>query len=69
MPSPQPTTDEIMKLSNNIEIREKLIDALRDAERRLHMIRSLRNSLQTDTPMLEREKVIDLLNEILREGQ
>ncbi len=69
MPSPQPTTDEIMKLSNNIEIREKLIDALRDAERRLHMIRSLRNSLQTDTPMLEREKVIDSLNEILREGQ
>ncbi len=66
------TVDEILKLSNNIEIREKLIIALRAAEQRnteleicLKKMNELRNEVQLGNVVLDRERFIELFDAIL----
>lgn len=66
------TVDEILKLSNNIEIREKLIIALREAEQRnteleifLKKMNELRNEVQLGNVVLDRERFIELFDDIL----
>jgi len=66
------TVDEILKLSNNIEIREKLIIALREAEQRnteleifLKKMNELRNEVQLGNVVLDRERFIELFDAIL----
>ena len=66
------TVDEILKLSNNIEIREKLIIALRTAEQRntkletcVKKMNELRNEVQLGNVVLDRERFIELFDAIL----
>lgn len=66
MPSNPSTVDEILKLSNNIEIREKLIDTLRVAEQCIKKINELRHDLRVETFVLNREKLIETLDEIMK---
>ena len=67
MPSNPSTVDEILKLSNNVEVREKLIDTLRVAEQCIKKINELRNELRAETFVLNREKLIETLDEIMKE--
>ena len=76
MTSNHSAVDEILQLSNNIEIRERLIITLRAVEQRnivleqsIKKIEELRNSIQMDKQGLKREGVIETLNEILKESK
>ena len=67
------TVDEILKLSNNIEIREKLTVALRAAEQRntelekcVKKMNELRNEVQLGNVVLDRERFIELFDDILK---